>query len=357
MPARLTTAPDMRSVVGEVDADDVVRSRGRGRPASAACRPATRRARRARLTKPSASISPTRSETVTRVRPLMRARSARLAGPSRKSCWSSSERWWRRASSWSSLPRGRSWRPTGVCGVTLVSSAHLHIPRQASPAPGRRLVQSSGGGPATFRRSGTWVAHRPPARRRTTRSRAVAQPHCAGPERGWRTARGTTVSRGARPSCPSTRRAASRRRGPSRASASSWCGVGVGDVREVASRAGPSACEVAQPGQQVGRERRPSPRRSRVKAIVVSSAHPLVGLGQRQELGVLRRAEVGDHQRAAAGAAPAARRPARARCAASPTGPEPACSTTGRAGVRERAPRLVEQRVARGRSPRPARAP
>ena len=60
--------------------------------------------------RPSAMSPPTRSETVTRVRPVARARSAREAGPSANRCWRISERWWRRVSSASSLPMGRSGR-------------------------------------------------------------------------------------------------------------------------------------------------------------------------------------------------------------------------------------------------------
>ncbi len=80
-PSRLRTAPVIRSVGGQVDADDVRGVRRPGRPASAACRPGCSAGAPSSSTRPSPTSSPTRSDTVTRVRPVVRARSARLAGP------------------------------------------------------------------------------------------------------------------------------------------------------------------------------------------------------------------------------------------------------------------------------------
>src|SRR5450756_1204618 len=86
--------------------------------------PSVRRPWPSSATRPSAISSATRSETVTRVSPVLRARSAREPGPSWNSCWSTIDRWWARACSGSTLLVGRSVR-VGIS--TFVSTPSLQL--------------------------------------------------------------------------------------------------------------------------------------------------------------------------------------------------------------------------------------
>ena len=109
--------------------------------------------------------------------------------------------------------------------------------------------------------------------------------------------RSGSLAEEADPVVPAAPHAASRRRGRGAASASSWCSYGYGMFgKSLPRRTLPGQAELAQPGQQRRRVRRAHLVEEVGEHHRGVERHPLVALGQRQELRVLRGPGVGDHQ-------------------------------------------------------------